>query len=464
MPRSILIVEDDALLREQLCLALRQSYDVAQAGSSEEALAHLAHGPTDVVLLDLQLRANGSIEDGFSVLREVRRQARDLVVIVMTGNPRHETRLRAIEEGAADCFSKPFDVRELKLVVMRCLERQDLERENRRLKQQMVQQYSFQSLIGCSPVMTELFDSIRRIADSPATVLLMGESGTGKELVARAIHFQSSRRDAPFVAVHCSALPETLIESELFGHEKGAFTGAVAVREGRFEIAHGGTLFLDEIGTLNLNLQTKLLRVLEEKQFERIGGRKTLHVDVRLVAASNEELAQLVAQGRFREDLFFRLHVLPLRLPPLRDRREDIPLLANYFIRQYCEQGKIPLKKLAPEALQQLMGSTWKGNVRELENAIQRAVLICDSDTLGAEHLPPQVSGGWHPGANGIVAVPLEGLHLADAVARYEKELLKAALRQSGGVKTRAAKLLHLSKEQMKYLCRKYELDGEIST
>jgi two-component system response regulator PilR (NtrC family) len=461
--RRILIVEDDGLLREQMSLSLRQQYTVAEAGDPEAALAQLAQQPTDLVLLDLQLRLNGTTEDGFSVLRELRRRASDVVVIVMTGDPHYETRMRAIEEGAYDCFTKPFDIHELELVLRRSLERLDLQRENRRLKEQVVRQFSFQNLIGCSPTMMRVFETIQRFADSPATVLLLGESGTGKELVARALHFQSSRRDAPFVAVHCSALPETLIETELFGHEKGAFTGAVAAHQGRFELAHGGTLFLDEVSTLNLNVQTKLLRVLEERQFERVGGRKTIQVDVRLIAASNEDLESLVPQGRFREDLFFRLNVLPLRLPPLRERKEDIPLLVNHFIRQFAEQGKLAVKSVAAEALNHLLAHSWKGNVRELENVIQRAVLMADGDTIRTEHLPPHIAGSMGPVAAGLRALPPEGLDLAAEVARYEQELIRAALNRTRGVKTDAAKLLHLSREQMKYLCRKYELEGKFS-
>jgi len=456
--RRILIVEDDEPLRGQVCFALKQQYEIAEAGSPEAAVAQLSQGPADVVLLDLQLRAHGSIEDGFNVLREVRRQIRDAVVIVMTGDPHYETRLRAIEEGAYDCFTKPFDIRELQLVIRRCFERLDLERENRRLKLEVVRRSSFQKLIGCSPAMTRVFDMIRRVADSPATVLLLGESGTGKELAARAIHYQSSRRDAPFVPVHCSALPETLIETELFGHEKGAFTGAVAARQGRFELAHGGTLFLDEVGTLNLNVQTKLLRVLEERQFERIGGRKTIQVDVRMVAASNEDLETLVTQGRFREDLFFRLNVLPLRLPPLRERKEDIPVLAHHFVHSYSEECKLPAKKITPEAMQRLMGYSWKGNIRELENVIQQAILMADTEFIRPDDLPPHIGGAGASSASGRPLFPPDGLDMDKEIARYERELLQAALKQADGVKVKAGKLLSLSKEQMKYLCRKHNL------
>jgi DNA-binding NtrC family response regulator len=322
----------------------------------------------------------------------------------------------------------------------------------------MLQRASFQNLIGCSPAMLQIFATIRRVADNAANVLLLGESGTGKELVARAIHFQSNRRDHPFVPVHCAALPETLIETELFGHEKGAFTGAVAARQGRFEMAHGGTLFLDEVSTLNLNLQTKLLRVLEERHFERVGGRKTIHADVRLVAASNEDLESLVPQGRFREDLFFRLNVLPVRLPALRERREDIPLLAAHFLRQYCGQANVPVKTIAPQALERLLAYSWKGNVRELENLIQRIVLMVDGDTIGVEHLPPHVAGAWGNGAPAPAAFPAEGVNLPRAVEHYERAMLEAALHHSGGVKSKAGRLLGLSKEQMKYLCRKHSL------
>jgi DNA-binding NtrC family response regulator len=462
--RRLLLVEDDQQLREQVYFALKQEYEVAQAGSLEAALGQLTQGRADIVLLDLQLSSNGTVDEGFTVLREVKRQVSDTVVIVMTGDPHHETRLRAIEEGAYDCFTKPFDIRDVKLVIARSLERLDLERENRRLRSEVIRTSSFQKLIGCSPAMTRVFDMIRRVADSPATVLLQGESGTGKELAARAIHYQSMRRDEPFVPVHCSALPETLIETELFGHEKGAFTGAVAAREGRFEMAHRGTLFLDEVGTLNLNVQTKLLRVLEERQFERVGGRKTINVDVRLVAATNEDLETLVAAGRFRDDLFFRLNVLPIRLPPLRERMDDIPVLASSFVQSYCERAMLPRKKIAQETMELLMSHAWKGNVRELENVIQRAILMADGDSLLPEHLPAQVRGSEAPGGAGQVVIPPDGLKLDEEIARIERELLETALAQVGGVKTKAAKLLGLTKEQMKYLCRKHGVERKLST
>jgi two-component system nitrogen regulation response regulator NtrX len=392
-PRHILLVEDDQQLREQVYFALKQEYEVAQAGSLDAALGLLTQGRSDIVLLDLQLSSNGTVDEGFTVLREVKRQVNDTVVIVMTGDPHHETRLRAIEEGAYDCFSKPFDLRELKLVMARSLERLDLERENRRLRSEVIRTSSFQKLIGGSAAMASVFDMIRRIADSPATVLLQGESGTGKELAARAIHYQSARRDAPFVPVHCSALPETLIETELFGHEKGAFTGAVAAREGRFEMAHGGTLFLDEVGTLNLNVQTKLLRVLEERQFERVGGRKTLHVDVRLIAATNEQLESLVTAGRFRDDLFFRLNVVPLYSPALREKREDIPLLIDYFCRLFAEENNFKVKAFGPEAIEAMVKYSWKGNVRELRNVVERLLIMTDRETIEKLDLPENIRG-----------------------------------------------------------------------
>ncbi len=462
--RRLLLVEDDQQLREQVYFSLKQEYEVTQAGSLEEALGQLTQARADVVLLDLQLSTNGTVDEGFTVLREVKRQVSDSVVIVMTGDPHHETRLRAIEEGAYDCFNKPFDLREVKLVIARSLERLDLERENRRLRSEVMRTASFQRLIGCSAPMTRVFDMIKRVADSPATVLLQGESGTGKELAARALHYQSARRDAPFVPVHCSALPETLIETELFGHEKGAFTGAVAAREGRFEMAHGGTLFLDEVGTLNLNVQTKLLRVLEERQFERVGGRKTINVDVRLIAATNEDLETLVREGRFREDLFFRLNVLPIRLPALRERKEDIPLLAGFFVNSYCEHCKLPQKKINADTMHFLVSHAWKGNVRELENVIQRAILMADGDSLLPEHLPAHVRGESIPGEPGRLAFPAEGVKMEEELARFERGLLESALSAAGGVKTKAAKLLGLSKEQMKYLCRKHGLERKLST
>ena len=313
--------------------------------------------------------------------------------------------------------------------------------------------------------MMEVFEAIRRVADSSATVILRGESGTGKELVAKAIHYNSGRRSGPFVSVNCSALPEGLIEAELFGHEKGAFTGALGLVEGRFERADGGTLLLDEIGALGLPLQSKLLRVLEEREFTRVGGKNPIKVDIRLISATNENLEDAVAAGRFREDLYYRINVVPINLPPLRERREDIPLLIEHFVRRFSEEHGLR-KQMDTEALHYLMDYSWKGNVRELENLIQRVVLMTDVETISASHLPPNILNQepvFRPSAESqsdysVPAFPDAGLSLDREVARYEYELVRTALARAGGVKIKAAEALGLNKDRMKYLCKKYDL------
>jgi two-component system response regulator PilR (NtrC family) len=382
----------------------------------------------------------------------------------MTGDENSDTPLQAVEAGAYDYFRKPIDMRELRIIINRALERQRIERENIRLRRELEGRYSFSRLIGCSEPMMEVFAAIRKVADSNATVSLRGESGTGKELVARAIHHNSSRRDGPFVAVSCAALPESLIEAELFGHDRGAFTGASGMVEGRFERANGGTLFLDEIGTLSLSLQSKLLRVLEDREVTRVGGKKTIKVDIRLITATNEDLEQAIADHRFREDLYYRIHVVPIYLAPLRDRREDIPLLIEHFIRRLCQEHAVKQKRIDGEALQYLMDYRWKGNVRELENLIQRLVVMTDQETIAAANLPPHIlnqkTSFDRIGKDraGKAAITEPGFSLDQEIASYEYELVRAALELAGGVKIKAAELLRLNKDRMKYLCKKYNI------
>jgi len=460
----LLIVDDDVLLQEQLAWALKDDFDLVQCYDQKSALKSAANDQPDLILLDLHLPPTHKLADGLRNINEIRHRDPRTVIIVMTGDENADTPLQAVEAGAHDYFRKPIDVRELRIIINRALERQRIERENIRLRREIEGRYSFSQLIGYSEVMTEVFAAIRKVADSDATVMLRGESGTGKELVARAIHYNSPRRDGPFVGVSCAALPESLVEAELFGHDKGAFTGASGTLEGRFERAHGGTLFLDEIGTFSLGLQAKLLRVLEEREITRLGGKNSIKVDIRLITATNENLEEAIADHRFREDLYYRIQVVPIQLPPLRERREDVPLLTEHFIKRFCREHGVKEKRIDSEAIQFLMDYRWKGNVRELENLIQRLVVMGEGEIITAAQLPPQIvkqetridSSRNNYSCRAIISKG--GLSLDQEVANYEYELVRAALDITGGVKIKAAELLRLNKDRMKYLCRKYNL------
>ncbi len=465
MRNKLLIIDDDPILRDQLTWALKQDFELTSCSDRESGLKATAVERPDLVLLDLHLPPSLALGDGLQNIADMRHANLDSVIIVMTGDEKADTPLHAIEAGAYDYFRKPIDLRELRVIINRALERQRIERENARLRREIEARYSFSQIIGYSEAMIEVFAAIRRVADSNATVIVRGESGTGKELVAKAIHYNSSRSSGPFISVNCAALPETLIEAELFGHEKGAFTGALAVVEGRFERAHGGTLFLDEIGALGLPLQSKLLRVLEDREVTRLGGKRSIKVDIRLITSTNENLEEAVSQGRFREDLYYRINVVPVPLPPLRERREDIPLLVEHFIHRFCQERGVKDMRIDREAIHFLTGYSWKGNVRELENLIQRLVVMTDGDTITTSHLPPyilnQTLAFKTPTATAErpqPTIPEGGLNLDQEVARHEYELLRAALDRAGGVKIKAAEMLGLNKDKMKYLCKKYNL------
>ena len=466
LTQKILIVDDDAALQEQLAWALKNDFELIQYGDSDRALQAAVAETPDLVLLDLHLPPTHLLDDGLKNIGEIRRASPGTVVIVMTGDDQTETPLRAVEQGAYDYFRKPIDLRELRIIINRALERQRIERENARLRREVEARYSFSQIIGGSEQMQEVFEAIRRVADTNATVILRGESGTGKELVAKAIHYNSSRSGGPFISVNCAALPDGLIEAELFGHEKGAFTGAQGKVEGRFERADQGTLFLDEIGALGLPLQSKLLRVLEEREITRLGGRSAIKVNIRLVSATNENLEDAIAAGRFREDLYYRINVVPINLPPLRDRREDIPLLIAHFSRRFSEEHRTGKKRVDTEALNYLFDYSWKGNVRELENLVQRLVLMTDGETITASDLPAHILNQELPfqpsvqtqADRPLPAFPGAGLNLDREVARYEYDLVRAALARAGSVKIKAADLLGLNKDRMKYLCKKYNL------
>jgi DNA-binding NtrC family response regulator len=451
---AILVVDDDGPLTEQLRWALKDRYDVSRAADRPEALRALETLHPDLVLLDLCLPPDETPEEGFRILCAARAKGEDIAVVVMSGVGEREAALRAVDEGAYDFFSKPLDFAALDVVIARALEKQALERENRRLRQALRERSRIDGIVGRSEAMQRVFDSIRRVADSPITVFLEGESGTGKELVARAIHYAGGRREGPFVAVHCAALPETLLEAELFGHEKGAFTGAVASRVGRFEASHHGTLFLDEITCLNATTQIKLLRVLEQRAVERLGSNRSYPVDTRLIVASNEDLQAKVDCGEFRKDLFFRVHVFPVRLPPLRERRDDILLLAEHFLRRACETGGIPPKRFSPAVRAALLSRDWPGNVRELMNAVEMLALVSDGEVIEPSALPYE----WQAGLDEPTLQHAREAGLRSAVDEFERRLLLEAIERAGGVKARAARELKLNPSQMKYLNRKHGL------
>ena len=451
MPGTIVVVEDDPFLLDQLKWSLKGLFEVRGARDASEGHALLDSDP-DLYLFDLRLPPSGRVEEGLELLQEARRRNPEATVVMMSGEDDRQVALRSIELGAFDFFRKPVDPAELIVILKRALERRRLVAENRELKEQRREEKSFDRLVGKSVGMLRLFREIEKVAPSDATVMLQGESGTGKELVAHSIHERSSRRGGPFVAVNASALPETLAESELFGHERGAFTGAIASKPGRFEMAQGGTLFLDEIGTLSASVQAKLLRVLESREVERIGGRRSIAVDFRLLSATNEDLEARVAGGSFREDLFYRVSTIPVRIPPLRERPEDIPLLAEHFLAKYSARHRKSERRLADGVLERLAVHPWKGNVRELEHVIEMLVLFCDGEVIGEENLPGVLRRtAPAPAAGSPASFP-------KAVEEFERKLLSDAIAQAGGVKAEAARRLGLDGNQIKYLCRKYSL------
>ncbi|MGH9317370.1 MAG: sigma-54-dependent transcriptional regulator [Thermoanaerobaculia bacterium] len=447
----ILIVEDDPFLLDQLAWSLKGVFDVVGARDATEGRTLCGSEP-DLYLFDLRLPPTGRVEEGLGLLQEVRRRDPEATVVMMSGEEDRQAALRSVELGAFDFFRKPLDPAELLIILKRALERRRLVTENRELKAEAREQKTFDRLVGSSAPMRRLFADIEKVAPSDATVMLQGESGTGKELVARSIHQRSPRRDRAFVAVNVSALPESLAEAELFGHEKGAFTGAVASRPGRFELAQGGTLFLDEVGTLSAAVQSKLLRALESREIERVGGRRSIQVDFRLISATNENLEGRVAAGSFREDLFYRINAIPIRIPPLRERLEDMPLLAEHFLAKFTVHHRKPEKRLSPAVLERLRAHPWKGNVRELQHVIEMLVLFSDGELIGEEDLPRVLRGA--PSAS---VVP-PAVSFAKAVEQFERELLSEAIARAGGVKAEAARRLGLDANQIKYLCRKHGL------
>jgi len=458
----LLVVDDDPIVLDQLRWALKGTFDVTAAGDATAARALFQPEP-DLYLFDLRLPPSGRVEEGFGLLEEVRRANPDATVVMMSGEEDRNAALHSIELGAFDFFRKPVDPAEMLIILKRAFERRRLVDENRSLREEARQTNSFDRLIGETPGMRRLFRDIEKVAPSEASVLIVGESGTGKELVAHSIHQRSARKGRSFVAVNAAALPDSLAESELFGHERGAFTGAIAARPGRFELAHGGTLFLDEIGTLSPAVQSKLLRALEARQVERVGGTRTIAVDFRLISATNEDLeARLARRGErgesgavdavaFREDLFYRINTVVLRIPPLRDRTADIPALSDHFLAKFAARHRRPEKRLSPGAMERLIAHPWRGNVRELEHVVEMLVLFSDGEAIGEEDLPRALRPA-PDSASGPAGA------FADRVAEFERRLLRDTIAQCGGVKAEAGRRLKLDANQIKYLCRKHGL------
>ena len=432
-PATLLVADDDPGLRESLERTLtREGYRVVLASDGRAALERVQAGGVDLIVTDLRMPGLTGLE----LLRAAKAIMPDVDVILLTAFGTVEEAVKAMKDGAYDFLTKPFRREQLIKLVDKALERRDLIEQNKALKKQLEDLRAKGQMIGSSPAYRRMLSLVEQVADSSATILIQGESGAGKELVARTIHERSGRRNGPFVAVNCAALPETLLESELFGYEKGAFTGAASRKEGRFELASSGTLFLDEVADLSLVTQPKILRVLQEGEFERLGGTRTIQVDVRIVAATNQDLSDMVKEKRFREDLYYRLNVITVRVPPLRERHEDIRLLAQHYLRVYAAKNGRKLEGFSNEALERLESYAWPGNVRELENLIERSVLLARKDRIDAEDLPEEVAGVKRPPRDailGLVGTPL---------AEIEQRLLDETLRITGGSKTQAAKLL----------------------
>ncbi|MDH3603855.1 MAG: sigma-54 dependent transcriptional regulator [Candidatus Tectomicrobia bacterium] len=432
---SILVIDDDSSLLTSYTMFLEDHFRLHTAESGEEGLRVLEKEDINIILLDLRLPGM----DGMDVLRQAKVIDENVDVIVVTGVKSIRVAVEAIKLGAYDYLVKPFEVDDVLSLLWRTLERQNLVREVLYLRAEVDRHQDMGNIVGQNETMRQIYDLVCRVADTNATVLVSGESGTGKELVARAIHQQSQRQSKPFVAMNCAAISESLVESELFGHERGAFTGAVEKHLGKFELAHTGVLFLDEIGSLRLDMQAKLLRVLQEREFERVGGSKTVRIDVRIVAASNEDLKQLVADKAFRDDLFYRLNVVPVHVPPLRERKDDIPLLAEHFLAKYNKAFNRKIRGISPAALSSLNHYHWPGNVRELENVIERLVAISNHEVIGMDDLPLDLVSGRDSAADEIFT---SGVGLREAKAEFERHYILKALEKSRWNQTEAAKRL----------------------
>jgi two-component system, NtrC family, response regulator PilR len=455
--KNILIVDDEQSMCDFLSILLeKEGYSVKSTVSANEAMKILRQGiPVDMVISDIMMPEMSGME----LLGHIKSFNPNILVIMITAFATTENAIQAMKQGAYDYVTKPFKVDEIKIIVQKALESIKLKEENIFLKQEIKAKRQFENIIGISSRMIRVFETIRKVADLASTVLITGESGTGKELVASAIHYNSIRKDRPFVTVNCGALPENLLESELFGHVKGSFTGAYQNKEGLFEIADGGTFFLDEVAETSPAIQVKLLRVLNDRKFKRVGGIEDISVDVRIISATNKDLSQQIEISQFREDLYYRLNVIPIHVPPLRERQEDIPILVDHFIKKYCDKLNKPIMRVSPEAMNYLQKYSWSGNVRELENVIERCVALESDELITPSSLPINLYSLTEQFVIPSTVIPEGGLDLEAVVGEYEKSILINALRRSKWVKKDAAKLLNVSFRSLRYRIEKYGLE-----
>ncbi|MCX7977542.1 MAG: sigma-54 dependent transcriptional regulator [Bdellovibrionaceae bacterium] len=468
MKPRLLVVDDESSIREFMEIFLKkEGYDVTLAEDGARAKDLLQKRTFDMVISDLQMPNM----TGMELLKFAKDNYPETVFVMMTAFGTLENAVEAMKMGAYDYLTKPCKIDEVRIVIQNALRNRQLETENRVLRRELTREYSFQNVVGNSPAMHQIFDLVRRVSATPTNILITGESGTGKEVIAKAIHYGGPLKDKPFVTVNCGAIPENLMESEMFGHKKGSFTGAVSDKQGLFEVADGGTLFLDEVGELPASIQVKLLRAIQERVIRRVGATEDMKVDVRIIAATNRDLETMVKQGTFRQDLFYRLNVINIKLPPLRERREDIPLLANHFLKKYNEKLGKSISGISQEAMDIIKSYDYPGNVRELENIIERTVALEAGSSILPESLPPLVNTptGRKMASSHEIEIGPEGIDLEKVIGQIEKELLIKAIHAAGGVKKKAAKLLHITFRSMRYRVEKYnlgsigddELDGE---
>ncbi len=447
----ILVIDDEPIMRDFLEETLvRAGYEVVPVTDGVAGLAEIRNNSYDLIITDMRMPGL----DGLALLEQTKKMQSDTAVMIMTAYAYVETAVKALKAGAADYIMKPFTPDEIEHVVKKALYERKLENENRYLRAEIEQGFNFQEMVGSSAAMLAIYDQIKKISQSKASVLLRGESGTGKELIARAIHYSSPRRDKPFIKINCAALAPTLLESELFGHEKGSFTHAINKKIGRFELADEGTLLLDEISEMDPGLQSKLLRVLQEKEFERVGGTKPIKVDTRIISTTNRNLEKAIEEGRFREDLYFRLNVIPIKIPPLRERKEDIPALAQHFLKKCGVENNKNLKKIHNDAMMMLMGHSWPGNVRELENCIERAVVLCTGDTIASDSFSFSVKAPRPPSGDGIY------LPENATVGEAERILILHTLKKCDNNKTKTAEILDISVRTLRNKLKEYQVAG----
>jgi len=454
---NILLVDDEEPIRDALLLLLKNAdYRISGCGSGKEALQLLESEPFDIVITDLFLPDI----TGIDILKKAKKLYSAIEVILITGHASAETAVKAMKEGAFDYITKPLNVEELRVIIAKAIEKQQILSENISLKKQLRDKYEFSNIIGSSPAMQKVFSRLAKVIKTDSTVLILGDSGTGKEIIAKAIHSNGPRRDNPFIAVHCGAIPENLLESELFGHTKGSFTGAIRDKIGKFEASNHGTIFLDEIATLPMHLQIKLLRVLQEQEVERIGSNKPIKLNVRIISATNVKLEEEVKKGTFRDDLYYRLNVIPVTLPPLRERVEDILPLVRHFLAKYCkEMGRQPMS-ISREALMALEMYNWPGNVRELENAVERTVALTEGDQITLADLPSNITRNYNEQEEFTTRVTSRGVDLVKVLAEIEQKMISDALSLSDGVKARAATLLNINRTTLVEKMRRLGMDG----